>query len=565
MFLKKHSVSSAKKLDVRPVYKRVDTCAAEFSTDTAYMYSTYEEECEAQPTDNDKIIVLGGGPNRIGQGIEFDYCCVHAAFAAKDLGYEAIMVNCNPETVSTDYDTSDRLFFEPVTLEDVLEIVDKEKPKGVIVQYGGQTPLKLAEELEAAGVPIIGTSPEAIDRAEDRERFSQMIQRLGLKQPVNATVTSVEEAVTKANEIGYPLVVRPSYVLGGRAMEIVYKEEALRHYMATAVKVSNDSPVLLDHFLNRAVEVDIDAICDGEDVVIGAIMQHIEQAGIHSGDSACSLPPYSLSEEVQDQMRAQVAAMAKELGVVGLMNTQLAWQDGEIYVIEVNPRASRTVPFVSKCVGTSLAAIAAKVMMGKSLKELGFTSEIVPPYYSVKEAVFPFNKFQGVDPILGPEMKSTGEVMGAGETFGEAFFKAQLGAGEKLPTEGNVFISVRDADKEGVIDVAKGLKALGFNVVATAGTYAALSDAGVDVERVNKVGEGRPHIVDMIKNDEIAMSVNTTEGPKAISDSAEIRRSALQHKVYCTTTLAGAEAVVSALESEGLQTVRRLQELHAKI
>ena len=553
------------KLNIRPVYKRVDTCAAEFATDTAYMYSTYEEECEANPTDRDKIIVLGGGPNRIGQGIEFDYCCVHAAFAAKDLGYEAIMVNCNPETVSTDYDTSDRLFFEPVTLEDVLEIVDKEQPKGVIVQYGGQTPLKLANELEAAGVPIIGTSPEAIDRAEDRERFQQMIQRLGLKQPVNATVTSTEEAVTKAQEIGYPLVVRPSYVLGGRAMEIVNNEAALRKYMTSAVKVSNDSPVLLDYFLNKAVEVDIDAVCDGEQVVIGAIMQHIEQAGIHSGDSACSLPPYSLPDDVQDEMRAQVAAMAKELGVVGLMNTQLAWQDGEIYVIEVNPRASRTVPFVSKCIGTSLAAIAAKVMMGKSLAELGFTKEIVPPYYSVKEAVFPFNKFQGVDPILGPEMKSTGEVMGAGETFGEAFFKAQLGAGEKIPTEGKVFISVRDADKAGMIPVAKGLKALGFDLVATSGTHAALNEAGVDVERVNKVGEGRPHIVDMIKNDEIAMTVNTTEGPKAIADSAEIRRSALQHKVYYTTTLAGAEAVVKGLESDGLQTVRRLQELHATI
>lgn len=552
-------------LDIRPVYKRVDTCAAEFATDTAYMYSTYEEECEANPTDKDKIIVLGGGPNRIGQGIEFDYCCVHAAFAAKDLGYEAIMVNCNPETVSTDYDTSDRLFFEPVTLEDVLEIVDKEKPKGVIVQYGGQTPLKLANELEAAGVPIIGTSPEAIDRAEDRERFQQMIQRLGLKQPVNATVTSTEEAVTKANEIGYPLVVRPSYVLGGRAMEIVNNEEALRKYMTTAVKVSNDSPVLLDYFLNKAVEVDIDAVCDGEEVVIGAIMQHIEQAGIHSGDSACSLPPYSLPDDVQDQMREQVAAMAKELGVVGLMNTQLAYQDGEIYVIEVNPRASRTVPFVSKCVGTSLAAIAAKVMMGKSLKELGFTKEIVPPYYSVKEAVFPFNKFQGVDPILGPEMKSTGEVMGAGETFGEAFFKAQLGAGEKLPTEGKVFVSVRDADKTGVIAVAKGLKALGFEIISTEGTFNTLTEAGVEVERVNKVGEGRPHIVDLIKNDEIAMIVNTTEGPKAISDSADIRRSALQHKVYYTTTLAGAEAVVEGLESNGLETVRRLQELHAKV
>ncbi|WP_396588706.1 carbamoyl-phosphate synthase large subunit [Bermanella sp. R86510] len=551
------------KLGVRPVYKRVDTCAAEFATDTAYMYSTYEEECEANPSDRDKIIVLGGGPNRIGQGIEFDYCCVHAAFAAKEEGYEAIMVNCNPETVSTDYDTSDRLYFEPLTLEDVLEIADKEKPKGVIVQYGGQTPLKLANELEAAGVPIIGTSPESIDRAEDRERFQQMIQRLGMKQPHNATVTSEQEAIQKAAEIGYPLVVRPSYVLGGRAMEIVNDEASLIRYMTEAVKVSNDSPVLLDYFLNQAVEVDIDAVCDGEQVVIGAIMQHIEQAGIHSGDSACSLPPYSLPADVQDEMRAQVAAMSLELGVVGLMNTQLAYQDGEIYVIEVNPRASRTVPFVSKCIGTSLAAVAAKVMMGKSLKELGFTKEIIPNYFSVKEAVFPFNKFQGVDPILGPEMKSTGEVMGAGPTFGEAFIKAQMGAGEALPTSGKVFISVRDADKEGVVSVAKSLESLGFELVATSGTYNAISAAGIKVERVNKVNEGRPHIVDMIKNDQIAMSVNTTEGPRAIADSAEIRRSALQHKVYYTTTLAGAEAVVKGLESGGLNTISRLQDLHA--
>ncbi|MBN56952.1 MAG: carbamoyl phosphate synthase large subunit [Oceanospirillaceae bacterium] len=553
------------KLNIHPVYKRVDTCAAEFATDTAYMYSTYEEECEANPSDREKIIVLGGGPNRIGQGIEFDYCCVHAALASKEEGFEAIMVNCNPETVSTDYDTSDRLYFEPVTLEDVLEIVAKEKPKGVIVQYGGQTPLKLADELEAAGVPIIGTSPEAIDRAEDRERFQQMIQRLGLKQPVNATVTSTEEAIAKAADIGYPLVVRPSYVLGGRAMEIVSNEKALRRYMTEAVKVSNDSPVLLDHFLDRAIEVDIDAVCDGEQVVIGGIMQHIEQAGIHSGDSACSLPPYSLAKDVQDEMRAQVAAMALELGVVGLMNTQLAYQDGEIYVIEVNPRASRTVPFVSKCIGTSLAAIAAKVMTGKSLAELGFTSEVVPSYFSVKEAVFPFNKFQGVDPILGPEMKSTGEVMGAGSTFGEAFFKAQLGAGAFLPNEGLAFLSVRDADKEGVVEVAKGLIACGFKVISTDGTCRVLREAGVESARVNKVNEGRPHIVDMIKNDEIALIVNTTDGPQAIVDSADIRRSALQHKVYYTTTLAGAEAVVEALRSEGLKEVRRLQELHASI
>ncbi|MFP6788992.1 MAG: carbamoyl-phosphate synthase large subunit [Thalassolituus sp.] len=559
--LRKHR----QKMGIRPVYKRVDTCAAEFATDTAYMYSTYEEECESNPTDREKIIVLGGGPNRIGQGIEFDYCCVHAALAAKEEGYEAIMVNCNPETVSTDYDTSDRLYFEPVTLEDVLEIVDKEKPKGVIVQYGGQTPLKLAEELEAAGVPIIGTSPEAIDRAEDRERFQQMIQRLGLKQPVNATVTSADQAVIKAAEIGYPLVVRPSYVLGGRAMEIVNNEASLRRYMTEAVKVSNESPVLLDYFLNRAVEVDIDAICDGEQVVIGGIMQHIEQAGIHSGDSACSLPPYSLPADVQDEMRKQVAAMALELGVVGLMNTQLAWQDGEIYVIEVNPRASRTVPFVSKCIGLSLAAIAAKVMMGKSLKELGFTKEIVPPYFSVKEAVFPFNKFQGVDPILGPEMKSTGEVMGVGKTFGEAFFKAQLGASASLPNTGRVFISVRDADKAGVVEVAKGFVERGFSLICTDGTCRVLKAAGVECSRVNKVTEGRPHIVDMIKNDEIALIVNTTDGSQAIADSADIRRSALQHKVYYTTTLAGAEAVVEGLRSDGLKEVHRLQELHATI
>ena len=559
--LRKHR----QKMGIRPVYKRVDTCAAEFATDTAYMYSTYEEECESNPTDREKIIVLGGGPNRIGQGIEFDYCCVHAALAAKEEGYEAIMVNCNPETVSTDYDTSDRLYFEPVTLEDVLEIVDKEKPKGVIVQYGGQTPLKLAEELEAAGVPIIGTSPESIDRAEDRERFQQMIQRLGLKQPVNATVTSADQAVIKAAEIGYPLVVRPSYVLGGRAMEIVNNEASLRRYMTEAVKVSNESPVLLDYFLNRAVEVDIDAICDGEQVVIGGIMQHIEQAGIHSGDSACSLPPYSLPADVQDEMRKQVAAMALELGVVGLMNTQLAWQDGEIYVIEVNPRASRTVPFVSKCIGLSLAAIAAKVMMGKSLKELGFTKEIVPPYFSVKEAVFPFNKFQGVDPILGPEMKSTGEVMGVGKTFGEAFFKAQLGASASLPNTGRVFISVRDADKAGVVEVAKGFVERGFSLICTDGTCRVLKAAGVECSRVNKVTEGRPHIVDMIKNDEIALIVNTTDGSQAIADSADIRRSALQHKVYYTTTLAGAEAVVEGLRSDGLKEVHRLQELHATI
>ncbi|MGD9860359.1 MAG: carbamoyl-phosphate synthase large subunit [Marinobacterium sp.] len=553
-------------LGVRPVFKRVDTCAAEFATDTAYMYSTYEEECEANPSDREKIMVIGGGPNRIGQGIEFDYCCVHAALAAREDGYETIMVNCNPETVSTDYDTSDRLFFEPITLEDVLEIVHVEKPKGVIVQYGGQTPLKLAVALEQAGVPIIGTSPEAIDRAEDREQFQQMLKRLGLKQPENATVRSLEEAIVGAGKIGYPLVVRPSYVLGGRAMEIVYKEDELRRYMNTAVQVSNDAPVLLDHFLNAAVEVDIDAVSDGKTVVIGAIMQHIEQAGVHSGDSACSLPPYSLAADVQDEMREMVRKMALELGVVGLMNVQLAYQDGEIYVIEVNPRASRTVPFVSKCIGVSLAKIAALVMTGRTLQELGFTEEIVPKFFNVKEAVFPFNKFPGVDPILGPEMKSTGEVMGTGATFGEAFMKAQIGAGEKMPSaSGKAFISVRDVDKTAVVPVAKDLAALGFSLVATAGTAALLEEAGLSVARVNKVAEGRPNIVDMIKNGEIVYVINTTEGRKAIADSAEIRRSALQHKVPYTTTLAGAAATAEALKYGEEKTVRRLQDVHAGV
>ena len=550
-------------LDVRPVYKRVDTCAAEFASDTAYMYSSYEEECEANPTDREKIMVIGGGPNRIGQGIEFDYCCVHAALAARDDGFETIMVNCNPETVSTDYDTSDRLFFEPITLEDVLEIVNVEKPKGVIVQYGGQTPLKLAVALEQAGVPIIGTSPESIDRAEDREQFQQMLKRLGLKQPENATVRSLEEAIIEADKLGYPLVVRPSYVLGGRAMEIVYKESELRRYMTTAVKVSNDAPVLLDHFLNAAVEIDIDAVCDGERVVIGAIMQHIEQAGVHSGDSACSFPPYSLAEDVQNEMREMVRKMALELGVVGLMNTQLAYQDGEIYVIEVNPRASRTVPFVSKCIGVSLAKIGAQVMTGKSLQELGFTEEIVPTLFNVKEAVFPFNKFQGVDPILSPEMKSTGEVMGVGETFGEAFMKAQIGAGETMPEAGKAFVSVREVDKASAMQVAKDLVELGFTLVATRGTAGLMAAEGLEVEIVNKVMEGRPNIVDMIKNDEIAYIVNTTEGRKAIEDSADIRRSALQHKVPYTTTLAGAEAITMALQFGEEKEVRRVQDIGA--
>ena len=477
-------------LGLHPVYKRVDTCAAEFATDTAYMYSTYEEECEARPSNRDKILVLGGGPNRIGQGIEFDYCCVHAALAMREDGYETIMVNCNPETVSTDYDTSDRLFFEPVTLEDVLEIVRLEKPKGVIVQFGGQTPLKLARALEAAGVPIVGTTPDAIDRAEDRERFQQMIQKLGLLQPQNATARSADQAVELAKEIGYPLVVRPSYVLGGRAMEIVYKEDELRHYMKTAVQVSDDSPVLLDFFLPNAIEMDVDAVSDGKQVVIGAIMQHIEQAGIHSGDSACSLPPYSLGEDIQNEMREVCKKMALELGVRGLMNVQLALQDGLIYVIEVNPRASRTVPFVSKCIGTSLAKIAARCMVGQTLESQGFTKEIIPPYFSVKEAVFPFNKFPGVDPILGPEMKSTGEVMGVGATFAEAYGKAELGASDEIPTTGTAFVSVRERDKHQVVALAKQLSDLGFKLVATAGTAKVIEQAGLPVTLVNKVKEG---------------------------------------------------------------------------
>ena len=552
-------------LSLHPVYKRVDTCAAEFATDTAYMYSTYEEECEARPSNRDKILVLGGGPNRIGQGIEFDYCCVHAALAMREDGYETIMVNCNPETVSTDYDTSDRLFFEPVTLEDVLEIVRIEKPKGVIVQFGGQTPLKLARALEAAGVPIVGTTPDAIDRAEDRERFQQMIQKLGLLQPQNATARSADQAVELAKEIGYPLVVRPSYVLGGRAMEIVYKEDELRHYMKTAVQVSEDSPVLLDFFLPNAIEMDVDAVSDGEQVVIGAIMQHIEQAGIHSGDSACSLPPYSLGEDIQNEMREVCKKMALELGVRGLMNVQLALQDGLIYVIEVNPRASRTVPFVSKCIGTSLAKIAARCMVGQTLESQGFTKEIIPPYFSVKEAVFPFNKFPGVDPILGPEMKSTGEVMGVGATFAEAYGKAELGASDEIPTSGTAFVSVRERDKYQVAALAKQLVDLGFKLVATTGTAKIIEQAGLPVTLVNKVQEGRPHIVDMIKSDKIDLIINTTEGRQAISDSSAIRYSAEQHRVYYTTTMAGGDAVCQALNFDGETTVRRIQTLHKEL
>jgi carbamoyl-phosphate synthase large subunit len=552
-------------LNIRPVYKRVDTCAAEFSSSTAYMYSTYEEECEAAPSDRKKILVLGGGPNRIGQGIEFDYCCVHAVLAMREDGYETVMVNCNPETVSTDYDTSDRLYFEPVTLEDVLEIVALEQPTGVIVQFGGQTPLKLARALEAAGVPIIGTTPDQIDRAEDRERFQKMIEGLSLRQPANTTVRSVEQAVQAASAIGYPLVVRPSYVLGGRAMEIVYREEDLLRYMTDAVRVSEDSPVLLDRFLSAAIEVDIDAVSDGEQVVIGAIMQHIEQAGVHSGDSACSLPPYSLPVDVQEAMREVVRKMALELGVCGLMNVQLAWQDDEIFVIEVNPRASRTVPFVSKAVGLSLAKVAARCMVGQSLVSQGVTREIVPPYFSVKEAVLPFNKFPGTDPILGPEMKSTGEVMGTGDTFAAAFARAQLGAGDEPPTSGLCLISVRDVDKAAAVEVARRLVARGFTLAATGGTAKALTDAGLTVRMVNKVAEGRPHIVDLIKNDEAAIIINTTEGRRAIMDSASIRASAEQHNVFYTTTLAAAEAVCMALEQETDITVRRLQDLHDSI
>ena len=549
-------------LGVRPVFKRVDSCAAEFAATTAYLYSTYEEECESEPTDREKIMVLGGGPNRIGQGIEFDYCCVHAAFAMRDDGYETIMVNCNPETVSTDYDTSDRLYFESLTLEDVLEIIAVEKPKGVIVQYGGQTPLKLARDLEKAGVPIIGTSPDSIDLAEDRERFQQMMIKLDILQPPNTIASSIDDAKNAASEVGFPLVVRPSYVLGGRAMEIVYNDEELMRYMTEAVSVSNDSPVLLDKFLDEAIEVDVDAICDGKDVFIGGIMQHIEQAGVHSGDSACSLPPYDLDKEIQDELRKQVKKMAIEMGVIGLMNTQFAIQGRKVYILEVNPRASRTVPFVSKAIGLPLAQIAARCMVGKSLAEQGVTSERIPGYYSVKEAVFPFVKFLGVDPILGPEMKSTGEVMGVGENFGEAYLKSLMAAGVVIPTGGTAFVSVRNTDKPGALLIGKQLVELGFKILATGGTAKVLQEAGVDCERINKVMEGRPHIVDLIKNDQVDFIVNTTEGKKAIADSFTIRREALQHKVSYTTTVAAASATCLAIQQIDVNKINRVQDLH---
>ena len=554
------------KLGIRPVYKRVDTCAAEFATGTAYMYSTYEEECEAQPGTRKKVMVLGGGPNRIGQGIEFDYCCVHAALALREDGFETIMVNSNPETVSTDYDTSDRLYFEPLTLEDVLEIVDKERPFGVIVQYGGQTPLKLARGLEAAGVPIIGTSSDMIDCAEDRERFRQLLQKLGLRQPPNRTARTEADAMRLAEDIGYPLVVRPSYVLGGRAMEIVAHQTELERYMREAVKVSNDSPVLLDRFLNDAIEVDVDCVCDGRRVLIGGIMEHIEQAGVHSGDSACSLPPYSLSSYLERELRRQTIELAKGLNVVGLMNVQFAIQRDTVYVLEVNPRASRTVPFVSKATGLPLARIAARCMVGKNLDDQGVHALAEPTYFSVKEAVFPFNKFPGVDTILGPEMKSTGEVMGVGRTFGEAFVKSQLAAGVRFPVSGSVFISVRNSDKLAAVEVARELVELGFTLVATRGTAAVLSAHGVPVAVVNKVAEGRPHIVDMIKNGDVKLIINTVEERHtAIADSRSIRTSAVQHRVTYYTTIAGARAACEGIRHMPALRPYALQELQASL
>jgi carbamoyl-phosphate synthase large subunit len=566
MGVKEDSVRTRRhKLDVRPVYKRVDTCAAEFPTSTAYLYSTYDEECEAQPTQREKIIVLGGGPNRIGQGIEFDYCCVHAAFALKEDGYETIMVNCNPETVSTDYDTSDRLYFEPLTFEDVMEIIDLEQPKGVIVQFGGQTPLKLARALEKAKAPIIGTSPDSIDMAEDRERFQKLVQKLDLRQPPNGTATSEKEALRIAQKIGYPLLVRPSYVLGGRAMQIVYDEEDLLRYMSEAVRVSNASPVLLDRFLENAIEIDADALSDGTDVVVGGIMEHIEEAGVHSGDSSCSLPAYTLSAPVLDRIRAQIDRLARALNVVGLMNVQFALQDGEVYLLEVNPRASRTSPFVSKATGRPLAKIAARCMVGQSLKAQGVTGEIVPRHFSVKESVFPFGKFPGVDPLLGPEMRSTGEVMGVGDHFGEAFAKSLAGAGMTVPQGGTAFISVRDPDKPRAIELARTLAAKGFQVVATRGTAAAILEAGVPCTPVNKVKEGRPHCVDLIKNGEIHFIANTTEGKRSIEESRSSRAAAIQNKVCYFTTMAGAQAAAIAMDHLDKVAVNRLQDLHRAV
>ena len=550
------------KFDIRPVYKRVDSCAAEFPATTAYMYSTYDEECEAEPGAREKIMVLGGGPNRIGQGIEFDYCCVQAAFAIRDADLESIMVNCNPETVSTDFDTSDRLYFEPLTLEDVLEIIHLEQPRGVIVQFGGQTPLKLARDLEAEGAPIIGTSPDSIDLAEDRERFQRLLQELDLKQPSNRTARNLPDAIRQAQEIGYPIVVRPSYVLGGRAMEIVYDETDLNEYMSRAVAVSNDSPVLLDRFLDNAIEVDVDAIADGDEVIIGGIMEHIEQAGIHSGDSACSLPPFSLDKSLQQRLALQVEKLARGLNVSGLMNTQFAIQGDDIFVLEVNPRASRTVPYVSKATGVSLARIAARCMIGDSLAEQGLRTVTEPDYFSIKEAVFPFVKFPGVDPILGPEMKSTGEVMGIGASFGAAFRKAVLATSQEIPARGMVFISVRDKDKPDAAKVARHFVEAGFSLCATEGTARVIAQAGVDCARVNKVAEGHPHVVDMLKNDEISLIVNTTEGRQAIMDSHSIRTTAIQHKVFYTTTIAGAKAIISVLMDDHIDDIRCLQELH---
>ena len=552
-------------LNIKPVYKRVDTCAAEFESSTAYMYSTYEEECEANVTDNKKIIVLGGGPNRIGQGIEFDYCCVHASLGLREQGYETIMVNCNPETVSTDFDTSDRLYFEPITVEDVLAITDNEKPIGVIVQYGGQTPLKIADELEKNGVPILGTSPDSIDLAEDRGRFQEFVNKHGFKQPPNGIASSVDEAMRVSEEVGFPLVVRPSYVLGGRAMEVVYKKTDLENYLVEAVQASSKSPVLLDGFLNQAIEMDVEAVCDGKQVVIGGILQHIEQAGIHSGDSACSLPPYSLSRELIEEITILVKKIALEIGAIGLVNVQLAYFENQLYLLEVNPRASRTIPFVSKCIGRSLAKVGALCMAGIDLKKQDFREEIIPEYYSVKEAVFPFNKFLGVDPILGPEMKSTGEVMGVGSSFSEAYAKAQLGAGEIIPQSGSVFLSVRDSDRPFIANLAKEFIDLGFKIIATKGTARHIEKAGFPVEIIKKVAEGRPHVVDAMKNGDVNLIVNTTEGRQSILDSASIRRTALEEKIYCTTTLEGGRAVCSVLRNKELWSVERLQDLHDKI